>query len=79
VPDLWQEARGRQVLNDKSVVEAKSGKPQKPGQIANNKKFVADGGTVTYKLRKTEALKPNGDPTQRGQSLIDSGFKLVGV
>lgn len=68
-----------QVLNDNSVVEAKSGKPQTPGQIANNMKFVADGGSVTYKLRAEDAFKPNGDPSQRGQSLIDRGFKLVGV
>jgi len=61
-----------QALNDKSIVEAKSGDPGDPGQYANNEKFVADGGTVTYKL-------PKPVNEQRREALEDRGFRVVGV
>lgn len=66
------------VLNRKSVVEAKSGNPRDPEQIANNKKFVADGGKVTYKI-PAPVQDANGFPTQRAQALMDEGFSVVGV
>jgi len=60
------------VLNRKSIVEAKSGNPRNPAQIANNKKFVADGGKVTYKL-------PDPVNPQRAQALLNDGFSVVAV
>lgn len=68
-----------QVLNEKSVVEAKSGNPNEPGQIANNMKVVADGGSVTYKIPHADAFRTDGTPTQRGAALLARGFKLVGI
>jgi hypothetical protein len=59
-------------LSDKSIVEAKSGDPNDPGQLANNRKFVQDGGTVTYKL--PEPVNP-----QRQANLEAQGFSVEGV
>jgi uncharacterized Zn-binding protein involved in type VI secretion len=67
-----------QVLNRRSTVEAKSGDPRDPAQIKNNKKFVQDGGTVTYKL-PAPVIGRDGFPTQRAQALMNDGFRVVGV
>src|SRR5262245_56885808 len=61
-----------QVLARNSIVEAKSGDPNDPGQLANNRKFVEDGGKVTYKL-------PDPVNQQRAQNLMDQGFSVVAV
>jgi hypothetical protein len=67
------------ITNDGTIVEAKSGNPNDPDQIANNRKVVQDGGQVRYKIPHNDAFDRNGDPSQRAQNLMGHGFGVTGI